>query len=114
MNNKFLKFIGMYEIAGGILGVILTFASALGVFGTNSSRGIASILVAVILFSASVLAGKALFKGNKSGMLLSVVVQTFQIFQFYIGKVRFEFTAGFKVSHNRYCYYETAFRWQWL
>jgi len=88
MNKRLIKIISIYEIVGGILGVIYCFLivalSVKSIFNSQVSgteRLITFLLVAAVLslYILTIAAGLFLWKGSGRGYTLSVLAQCFQI-----------------------------------
>jgi hypothetical protein len=88
-----MKYIGYYQMAGGILGLILFLR---GFIYQQSLSGFIFLiyLIAFLLFSFSIYSGNLLRKGNIKGFSLSTWNQILQIVQFSISAIGFEYYSG--------------------
>ena len=77
--TKFGKFLAVYEILGGIVGIVILGAS---VFGPGRFSPVGIALLVLPLFS--LVAGVLLFKGKASGRSLSFLVQLLQVPHFML------------------------------
>ena len=92
-----MKYIGYYQLAGGLIGIILT----LRVFIHEPSFSGLSLLfyaIAFLLFGFSIFCGNLLRKGNTKGLSLSTYNQLVQILQFSISIVGFTYYSGIAFS----------------
>ncbi|NEM99069.1 hypothetical protein [Pontibacter burrus] len=95
--NK-IKGIAIYQIAGGILGIILTawvmYSSGM-VIDQNALR---MGLLAAGLFVFSILCGRMLFRNPARGLRLSIVNQVLQVIYFSFGTYGFQYVAGLRIG----------------
>lgn len=107
MKSKFLKFISVYEMVGGILGILVTIY--LGLFSSNSILNPAmpinfKIFNAIIftfilvLYILSCVGGFFLWKEKKSGIVYSIIIQVFQIPHIMVPGFIYIFQSGLRVG----------------
>lgn len=102
LNNKktdlVLKGISWLQIIGGITGLILI-GNLLLQTGTLSGPLLLIILIGISLFIYSIYAGRKLFKGNqKNGIILSVINQILQLFQWSLFGYGLSYSSGAQIS----------------
>ena len=88
-----MKNIGYYQIAGGILGLILTLRSFIY---EHILSGLSFLFyaVAILLFVFSIYSGNLLRKANIKGLYLSTWNQVLQLIQISISAFGFEYYSG--------------------
>ena len=92
-----VKYIGWYQVIGGILGNGLLIWTIL----TNqylSNGQVLAILGAILLFSFSIYCGILLIKGKRSGTKLSVINQFLQIINFSLLGYSYYYISGLQFS----------------
>jgi hypothetical protein len=85
--------IGYYQIAGGLLGLILTLRTFI-YESTLSGLSLFFYVVAILLFVFSIYSGNLLRKKNIKGLYLSTWNQVLQLIQISISAFGFEYYSG--------------------
>ncbi len=88
-----LKALGIYQIAGGVVGLLLTIWSILNL-AAISALLILILLIAVILYSYSVYCGILLVKNKIAGLKHSLINQFLQVINFVISGFAFKYISG--------------------
>jgi len=89
-----IKILGIYQIAGGVLGLLFTFIFFSKLFFGNKSV-LTIILSSILLFSFSVYCGFLLLtKKYDKGLNLSIINQIIQVISFSVLGYTFEFCSG--------------------
>jgi hypothetical protein len=88
-----MKALGIYQIAGGIIGLLLTFWI---IAGLTAFPGLLLIIlsVAIGLYSHSIYCGALLLKNKISGLGHSLINQFFQLMNFIVAGFAFQFISG--------------------
>ena len=98
MKNNWLRFIGWFEIIGGIVGLIFAVIyTLLGLIALIISLQIFGILAGILtlaLFALSFHAGRQLLKSAPDGFKLSKIVQALQIPMFSFFGIPYRFLVG--------------------
>ena len=92
-----LKILGIYQIAGGILGLSLTVRTISGLT-TTTYLLIILLLVAIGLYTYSIYCGTLLLKKNISGLKHSLINQFIQIINLSIFGFTFQYISGVFIS----------------
>lgn len=92
-----LKALGIYQIAGGVIGLLLTFWIIKGVT-LFSGLLLLVLLVAIGLYSYSIYCGILLLKKKISGLRHSLINQVFQLVSFLIAGFAFQYISGIFIS----------------
>jgi len=91
-----LKGIGLYQIAGGVIGLGLSIWVIAGLTTTTLSL-IVLLLIAIGLYSYSIYCGTLLLKNNISGLNLSLINQYLQLFGISFYGFAFQYISGVSV-----------------
>jgi len=94
-NNNFLKGLGVYQMAGGAIGLIFTFIAA---FPFDNAFSNIIFVPCCLLFGLSIYSGWQTFKVTYHGLRLTIVNQLLQLFSLTIGKFGFNYIAGVGLS----------------
>lgn len=101
MKGRINKLISIYEIIGGVLGLIITMFML--IFSAMSVKEINApilILIVIVLYILSLVAGICLLKKKQKGIILSIVVQIFQIPYIVTSSFTYIFIAGLQLGGN--------------
>ena len=88
--NK-LKWLGIYQIIGGALGLVLTI---IAVFPFNNLFNTILFIPCCLLFGLSIYTGWQTYKLTYLGLQLTFINQLLQLFSLTVGKFGFHFVAG--------------------
>lgn len=85
--------LGIYQVAGGAIGVLLVFG---GIFGTRSPSGLIILVYLVMLafFAYSIFCGVLCLNNMKNALKHSLTNQILQVFGFAIFGFAFKYAAG--------------------
>lgn len=89
--QKKIKAIGLYQIFGGLLGLIII---AIASFSTASDRFLYLVIPGLILFGFSIYVGKQTYQQSENCLNLTIINQVLQIVGIYIGGYGFEYVSG--------------------
>ncbi|NEW04885.1 hypothetical protein GK047_02480 [Paenibacillus sp. SYP-B3998] len=92
-NDKWLRYIGWYEIIGGVVG-ILTILMVILQFQMLNLVSICLIAGFFFLYILSIVSGVLLLKNKASGTILSVCLQVLQVPQLMIHGITYVFISG--------------------
>jgi hypothetical protein len=92
-----IKFLAIYQIAGGIIGFLLVGWFFLQ-FGSISGIYLFAPLIAFFLFGYSIYCGVILLQKKESGIRLSLISQWLQLFGFIFFGYGFKFASGVFIS----------------
>ncbi|MBC5994711.1 hypothetical protein [Pontibacter cellulosilyticus] len=94
-----LKYIGWYQIAGGVIGIGLTLWLVLTT-ETMSNLTVLVILLALGLYSFSIYSGNLLTKPERieKGIKLTIVHQLLQVFYISLFGMTYQYYSGFQLS----------------
>ncbi|RNI21901.1 hypothetical protein [Rufibacter latericius] len=97
--NPFLlsQIIGVYQLAGGLLGLGLFLKLIPGLQNPSTSTWV-GILLAALLYSFSIFCGFSLMRGKRQGHSLSLINQVLQVFSFGMGGLAYNYVAGLKIG----------------
>lgn len=110
INDSVLKLIAIIEIYGGGFGILSSlFLSFLPLIlnkyvestnQTSEDKTIFAlfIIITFILYSISFLSGYLLYKRKFTGLVLSIIIQIFQMIQFKINNIYYVFISGFSLE----------------
>jgi hypothetical protein len=103
MKSKINKLIYIYEMIGGILGVgiaIIVFIKTIMDSKSLENYGIKSLIVIFILalYVLSFIGGFLLWKGKENGMVISIIVQIFQIPYIITSNCIYVFISGLQLG----------------
>lgn len=93
-----INILAIYQIAGGILGIILTAWVVLRGNVTVDQTALRVGLFAIGLFVFSILCGRLLLRKPRRGLILSIVNQVLQVVYFSFGAYGFQYVAGLRVG----------------
>jgi len=89
--QKKIKAVGLYQIFGGLLGLIVI---AIASFSTPSDRLLYLIIPGLILFGFSIYVGKLTYVQSRNWLNLTIINQVLQIVGIYIGGYGLEYVSG--------------------
>jgi len=92
-----LKALGIYQIAGGVVGLLLTVWSILNLT-VISALLLLILLIAVLLYSYSIYCGILLVRNKIAGLKHSLINQFLQIINFLISGFAFKYISGVFLS----------------
>jgi hypothetical protein len=91
MNSiKWTKIIGVYQLIGGVLGLILM----IPYYRFENTQTVVFSLLPILLFSFSIFAGLKLYQLTPLGKAASIWNQAFQLFSMAIGTFYYSFASG--------------------
>ena len=88
-----LKALGIYQIAGGIIGLLLVFWIIAGLT-TFSALLLLILAIAIVLYCYSIYCEILLLKNKISGLKHSLINQSFQLMNFAIAGFAFQYVSG--------------------
>lgn len=89
-----LKYIGIYEIFSGLVGIIFMLIS----LDFTSTIKILFSIFSILLFSMVALSGILMYSKKQVGIYLSIIVQAIQVLNFNIAGYKYIFCSGTKLS----------------
>lgn len=92
-NQTELKSIGIYQMVGGGLGLVLLIPNGLSVF-------LSTYIIGGLLFSFSIFSGYSCFKFKNGCFTLTFINQTLQALAMVIGSFTFEYVSGAGLAFN--------------
>ena len=96
--NSQLKALAIYQIAGGLLGIILTLWVLFRGDIVVTQQALRIALFAAALYVFSILCGRMLFRKLRRGLILSIVNQILQVVYFTFGSYGFQYVSGLRVG----------------
>lgn len=94
-NLIWIKGIGIYQIIGGIFGLIVLF---IGINGHFQNIINTFFLLAVFLFALSIYTGITCYKLKDSCLNVTIINQALQVFSLFAGQYVFQYVSGISVS----------------
>ncbi|WP_018617858.1 hypothetical protein [Spirosoma luteum] len=92
-----LRYIGLYQIIGGIVGWLMVGWALLSEEGQSKSLTIVVVL-GILLFSFSIVCGWRLLRNYKQAILFSAINQGLQVLMFGLSSVLFKYCSGIYLS----------------
>lgn len=93
-----LRFLALYQIVGGILGIALTLWVLFRGELVVTQQVLRISLFAAGLFVFSILCGRMLFRNARRGLVLSLINQVLQVVYFTFGAYGFQYVAGLRLG----------------
>jgi len=99
MKSKIIILISICEIIGGILGILLQIEAVLKIINSSLTTylkmyNLLFVIFMLILYAMTTIAGILLCKKKQKGIILSIIVQAFQIPYISMIKISYSFIAG--------------------
>ena len=96
--RKQITALALYQIVGGILGIVLTLWVMLQGEVVLTQQVLRFSLFAAGLFVFSILCGRLLFRNPPRGLVLSLINQVLQVIYFAFGAYGFQYVAGLRIG----------------
>lgn len=96
--RKQVTALALYQIIGGILGILLTLWVMFRGELVLTQQVLRFSLFAAALFVFSILCGRMLFRNPPRGLVLSLLNQVLQVIYFAFGTYGFQYVAGLRIG----------------